>query len=62
MKEIIVPLHRIYKTRRNETDSNDFDGNAADVLLFGQRNQGRDESGSDQYGQDVGCQHFLLWH
>ena len=25
-----------FKTRRNETDSNDFDGNAADVLLFGQ--------------------------
>jgi hypothetical protein len=31
-----VPLQRIYKRRPNETDSNDFNGNAADVLLFGE--------------------------
>ena len=35
-----VPLQQIYKTRRNETDSNVFNGNAANLLLFGERGKG----------------------
>ena len=34
-----VPLHpdfKLKKIRRYETDSNDFDGDAADLLLFGE--------------------------